>query len=305
MIELFSSDKAEGLEPLPVLPATTVVTYGKKILVCMPWQKHVSPITSMCVTNLVDRKRTATMMNFGDAFVAHSRNHCADFFLKGDFEWMLTVDDDMVIPFGNAMWYNAYTGFNFSEKFAGWNALDRLMSHKKSLVGALYFGRHQYGPPVYNEGTANPQEATYARGGPYDLIRPTKWVGTGCMLIHRSVFEDIEKKFPTIARGPDKSGGQWFTSTEVTFMEDVIRARAALDGELNGERAYKALTLLDAAIAKARVDNCLGCGEDVSFCRRAMAAGHQPYVDMGLICGHIGHKVYGPDSTKNKPVLSR
>jgi hypothetical protein len=305
MTELFSSDKTEGLAPLPVLPPTTVVTYGKKVLVCLPWQKHVSPITAMCVTNLVDRKRTATMLNFGDAFVAHSRNSCADHFLKGDFEWMLTIDDDMIIPFGNAQWFNAFTGMNLPEKFAGLNALDRLMSHKKSLVGALYFGRHAFGPAVYNEGTANPQEADYARSGPHDLVKPTKWVGTGCMLIHRSVFEDIEKKFPLLARGADGNGGQWFTSTEVSFMQDVIHAREALDGPLTGEKAYKALTLLDAAISKAKVENTLGCGEDVSFCRRAAASGHQPYVDMGLICGHLGHKVYGPSNTGNKPALSR
>lgn len=305
MIEIFNSDKTEGLAPVPVLPATTVTLYGRKVLLAFPWQKHLSPITSMCVTNLVDRRRTATMLNFGDAFVAHSRNSLGDHFLKGDFEWMLTIDDDMVIPFGNAQWFNAFTGFNLPDNFAGLNALDRLMSHKKTLVGALYFGRHQNGPPVYNEGTANPQEATYARGGPYDLIKPTKWVGTGCMLIHRSVYEDIEKKFPILSRGPDGTGGQWFTSSEVSLLQDVIRARESLDGPLTGEKAYKAMTLLDAAIAKAKVENSLGCGEDVSFCRRAAAAGHQPYIDMGLICGHMGHRVYGPKNTENKPAMSR
>ena len=39
-------------------------------------------------------------------------------------------------------------------------------------------------------------------------------------------------------------------------------------------------------------------GEDVTFCIRAAAAGHQPHVDLGLICGHQGSKIYGQPSMK-------
>ena len=33
-------------------------------------------------------------------------------------------------------------------------------------------------------------------------------------------------------------------------------------------------------------------GEDISFCRRAKAAGHQPHVDLGLPVFHVGYKTY-------------
>ena len=182
--------------------AEAVVVYHKKVMVVLPWWKQVSPITAFCVAQLIDRRRTSSMLNFGDAFIAHSRNSCVDIFLQSPCDWYLTIDDDMIVPFGNAKWFQAHTGFDdFPEKFLGLNAIDRLMSHKKSLVGALYFGRHRNGPPVYNEGGASAEEAAYARRAPYDLVKPTRWVGTGCMLVHRSVFEDIEKKFPRLARG--------------------------------------------------------------------------------------------------------
>jgi hypothetical protein len=181
------------------------------------------------------------------------------------------------------------------------------MSHQKSVVGGLYFGRHKFGPPVTNEGSANPAVADYYRNGPYDKIQETRWVGTGCLLTHRSVFEDIEKKFPAIAR-TGKHGGHWFTSTEASLFDQVSRIREALaDGPVTAEKGFKALAGLDSAIALAKSENSLGVGEDVSFCLRAKAAGHTPYVDLGLICGHLGHCVYGPKNTGNKPLktLSR
>ena len=282
-----------------VAPAASVAVYNRKVMIAMPWQKQVSPITAFCVGQLIDRRRTTAVLNFGDAFVAHSRNSIADTFLASECEYLLTIDDDMVVPFGSAAWYAANTGFNFAEKFMGLNALDRLMSHRKSLVGGLYFGKYKHGPAVYNEGSSEPE---YARAAPHDCIKPTRWVGTGCMLTHRTVFEAIEKKFPRLARLGAK-GGQWYTSTEASLMDRIERVRDRLtDGTpLDGRAAYAALDGVSAALAAVSQENTLGSGEDVSFCLRAAASGHQPYVDMGLVCGHIGHCVYGPQNTSEKP----
>lgn len=286
-----------GVEPVPAALPEVVKHFGKKILVVKPWQKSVHPLTAFSVSQLENRARTASILNFGDAFVAHSRNKCADVFLSTDLEWMLTIDDDMIVPFGDARWYRSNTGFNFPEPFASFNALDRLLSHGKTLVGALYTGRYPKSPPMYNEGP-NAEESRYARSGPHNLIKPTKWVATGCMLIHRSVFEDIEKRFPRLARGADKKGGQWFTSTEASLLDRVERLKNSLTASMmTAESAYVALAGLEAAVAESRAENSLGFGEDVSFCVRAQSAGHTPYVDMGLVCGHIGHCVYGLHNT--------
>ena len=301
-MSLFRPDSTSGVTPVGVPSAEAVVVYHKKVMVVLPWWKQVSPITSFCVAQLIDRRRTSSMLNFGDAFIAHSRNSCVDIFLQSPCDWFLTIDDDMVVPFGNALWFRAHTGFDdFPEKFLGLNAIDRLMSHRKSLVGALYFGRHRNGPPVYNEGGASAEEAAYARKAPHDLAKPTKWVGTGCMLVHRAVFEDIEKRFPRLARGQDKMGGNWFTSTEADLMERIHALRSKLQtGPLDGNKAYEAMAGLEDVIAHANADNSMGFGEDVSFCLRAAAAGHQPHVDMGLVCGHLGHFCYGPRTTETK-----
>jgi hypothetical protein len=206
---------------------------------------------------------------------------------------MLTIDDDMVVPFGDAKWFQFYSGFNFPDRFKGLNAIDRLMSHGKSLVGALYFGRSPGAFPVYNEG---PAEAEYARQGPHDTCKPTRWVGTGCMLIHRTVFESIEKKFPRLSRVVNNGHGQYFTSTEASLLDSVVKVRDGLQKNASPSGAFEALRALDHAIALSTSENFLGAGEDVSLCLRAAASGHQPHIDMGLICGHLGTHCFGPKS---------
>jgi hypothetical protein len=280
-------------------PSASIKLFDKKILLTLPWGKMTNPMTAFCVAQLCDKRRTSSLLNFGDAFVAHSRNSCADHFLKSGLEWQLTIDDDMLLPFGNAQWFNGFSGFNLPEPFASFNTIDRLMSHGKTLVGALYFGRHPNGPPVMNEGMANPQVAAKIRACvPKDELLPTRWVGTGCLLIHRSVYEDIEKRFPNLARGADKKGGQWFSSSEHTAMDWITKTRDLLsNGPMTGEKCVKAYEMLERAAAEARSNSSLGSGEDVQFCIRAKESGHQAYVDLGLLAGHIGHCIYGPKNT--------
>ena len=126
------------------------------------------------------------------------------------------------------------------------------------------------------------------------------------MLGHRSVFEDIEKKFPRLSRGHDGRGGNWFTSTEASLLQQVSAIRDAIQGKpLDGNAAYTAMAGLEDVLARAQAENSLGYGEDVSFCLRAAAAGHQPHVDMGLVCGHLGHFCYGPRSTYARGLQTR
>ena len=291
------SDHGEGVVPIAAFPPAAVIPLQNKVLLVSPWQKNLHPLTSFCCTQLTDRRRTASALSYGDAFVAHTRNTCADHFLSSPCEWMLSVDDDMVLQFGNAAWFRQYSGFNLPDSKMGYNTLDRLLSHGKTLVGALYFGRHRGAKAVYNEAGANPKEDAYARTLP-DVCKPTRWVGTGAILIHRKVFEDIEKRFPRLSRKGDGKGGNWFTSTEASLVDQVSKLRDSLQGiPLTGDVAYKAMAGLESILAMAAHENPLGSGEDVSFCLRAQAAGHTPHVDLGLIAGHVGNCVYGPHNT--------
>ena len=283
----------------PSLPSAE--SLRQKVMIALPWMKSANPVTAFCVASLVDKRRTALLLNHGDSFVAHSRNSIGDKFLASGLEWLLTIDDDMIVPNGHADWFNENTGFNLPARYAGLNTLDRLLSHGKTLVGGLYFGRNKHGPPMYEAGCNNPDEAKFARMAPHDTVRPTRWVATGCLLIHRKVFLDIEKAFPRLARKPNGKGGNWFSTSEHRLLERVDEIREYLSkGPMDGEKALKAFQLLESASAEARHNSGLGFGEDVQFSIRAKEAGHQPYVDLGLVCGHVGACVYGPGNTTKR-----
>lgn len=279
-----------GVTPIPMPTSDSFRPLTNKVLLILPSYKSVSPMTTVCVAQLSDRRRVALMQNFDDAFVAHTRNNCAREFLRSSYEWALWMDDDMIVPCGQPGWFKAYCGWpKFPDKFASMNAIDRLLSHQKTVVGGLYFGRRPGAGPVYAEGMSIKSEADYARSGPHDLIKPTNWIGFGCTLTHRSVFDDIVKRYSSL-------NGQWFTSSEHRLMDDVSKTLKMLgEGPMTGEKALKAYEMLDAAKTHADKVCSLGVGEDVIFCRRARESGHQVYVDMGLVCGHVGHRVY-PDN---------
>lgn len=304
MNDLLFETKSSGIPAIPVSPPKSIITYSSKVTIALPWMKIVSPLTAFSVAQLMDKRRTASMLSWGDSFVAHSRNHCVDEFLKTDSEWLAMFDDDMVFPFGNAKWYRAFTGWEwYPEPFASFNAIDRLMSHKKSVVGGLYFGRHESGPPVTAIGASNSKAAEYMRKGPHDEIMSTGWVGTGAILIHRQVFEDIEKKFPQLARGPNGEGIQVFTSSEHELLDGIKRVHSMLsEGVMDSMKAMRAYEMIDGLLTKTRHTSPHGVGEDVIFGRRATQAGHEVFVDLGLVCGHIGHKIFGPRNTAPKKI---
>lgn len=256
---------------------------GRQVMLCLPHYKTSNPRTSFSLMAMFDRRRMAQSLDFGDAFVAHSRNKLAAGFLRSKMEWALFVDDDNVPPFGNAALYNSFTGFNLPDKFAGMHGIDRLMSHGKTLIGGLYRGRWPQSGPVFGEG---PAFTRYLEEAPRDEIRETQWVGFGFVLIHRSVFEDIEKAFPDLARDEDGSCGNWFTSSEHDLVKAVQQALAESDPEIMRK-------ILELGLAKSNRTSNLGVGEDVIFCRRAAQAGHPCFVDLGCIVAHLGEFPYG------------
>lgn len=271
---------------------------GKKVAILLPWYKQTNPVTSFCVAGLLDRVKMSCILNFNDAFISHSRNFLATQFLQTGIEWSFSLDDDMIVPWGNGPWFNKMSGFNLPEQFAGQNILNRLLSHNKKVIGALYFGRNAEGKPLYAEGWANPMEAAKARQAPFDAISPTRWVATGALLVHRQVFLDIEKSYPALARKGEKPG-QWYSPSEHDLVGAATQALQVLGDKTSTDAAkvIEALRILDNGKKLAEHNSILGMGEDVQFCTRAAAVGHTPHVDFGCLAGHIGYACYGPKNT--------
>jgi hypothetical protein len=261
---------------------------GRKVAMLLPWYKQVNPVTSFCLMGLFNPSTMRVFMACQDAFIVHTRNTLARKFLNSPCEWAVMFDNDMVFPFGSSEFFNGITQFDFPEEFSGVRTIHRLMSHGKSLVGGLYFGRNADGQPMFREGISDPDVNALVRKGPQNKLLVTRWVATGCLLIHRTVFEDINKKYPDL-------GDHWFTPSEADLLEVVKTVRSMLgNGKFSNEEIDR---MLAAALEQAQSNSKPGSGEDVTFCIRAGLAGHQPHVDLGLVCGHIGDTVYGPFNT--------
>jgi hypothetical protein len=260
---------------------------NKRVLIALPWYRAAHPLTTVALLNLFQKDCMATSISFGDAFIAHARNKLASKFLASKFDWMLMLDDDMVPPCGNAAWFNEQTKLKFPEWAAGFNTIERLISHGKTLIGATYFGRSPGAPPVFAEGISRNEDLL--RTGPRNEIIPTKWIGTGCLMFHRSVFTAIEEKFPHLSREQNNGTGQWFTSSEHDLHRAVEEAILLLESGANFRVIQE---VLEAGKRKSQVHSSMGMGEDVQFCVRATQAGHQPYVDLGLWNGHYGPACY-------------
>ena len=282
--------------PDPSAKSAAPTTPGPRVSILLPWYKSTNPLTATSVAALLKRADTGWSVDFGDAFVAHSRNKLATKFLAGKSDWCLWVDDDMIVPFGDEAWINHYCGF--SRKIAGTNAIDKLAQSGKTLIGALYRGRYPGGDFMFSEARTSKKLGQEIFKGNQKGIRPTDWVGTGCMLVHRQVFLDIEAKFPHLARRGSEDG-QWFSSSEHDLVNGVDRVIKVLDDPSASEAAKLQEVKRILSLSRQASDNNskLGTGEDVIFCHRARQAGHQPYVDLDCVAGHCGSHVYGFDST--------
>lgn len=241
---------------------------GRDVCLCIPFLKQTNPGTAVAIAAIamdLGKERMSFKHQLGDGVIANSRNKLAEAFLKEtNCPWSFWIDDDMIPPIGRSdLWkYMTHAPKNYPDKASGMHCVERLLSHKKYIVGGTYYGRTPEGAPMFHEAMFD-KEAHMAARNVVDGIRKTDWVGTGCMLIHRQVFLDIQKTQPELAPVTERS------------MTRAIRK----------EWDFFRMTETN--------------GEDVSFCARARAAGHEIFIDTGLQVAHIGYASYCGWNTDN------
>lgn len=293
----------------PVLDADWA---GKDVMLCLPQYKTTNPQTLFSLLGIWDRAKFGALVEYGDAFIIHARESLADKFLKSGLPFSLWMDDDMIVPMGDANWFRNQTGMHFlTDEFAGLHTGNRLRSHEKSIVGGLYFGRKPHGRAMYYDAMVDSlegaQENRRAHTAPINGIKQTKWVGTGCLWVAREVFLDIQNTHPHLAPTFPKEPFHFFSNASdgamLRFDEIEAQLGAAKQQAEGGSHEVALQHLNDAVrlVAEARSDNLRTAhhmqGEDQTFGIRAGKAGHPSFVDLGLVCGHIGTCVYGPHNT--------
>jgi hypothetical protein len=164
-----------------------------------------------------------------------TRESMVDAALKQGFEWIFFLDSDVILP----------------DK-----ALEKLFSHKQPLINGMYKAKKPGGffwavwmrikSPDGKE-AFSPISTWTGRLIQCDVI------GTGCMLVHRSVFEKIHEKFPGLP----------------FFLWTKDRNSSLLDK----------LGLPDTLMRDV--------SEDFFFCLLAKQAGFPMVVDTSVRCKHI------------------
>lgn len=256
MIE-YDPDPIHAVKPLYETPEL-----GKRLAILMVTNRAVQPATMESLIRLYEPAKMQFIRQTTN-FLTRGRNQAAWKFLQSGCEWAFWVDDDMILPCGDAEWFKSVCSAPaFPDTFAGLNTIGRLLYHKKTLIGGCYFNRTPTGKAQFNEAALNREiDAMIHVAGPRNEIRATKWVANGCMLVHRSVYEDMAKN--GIAVRLDEAHERYL-----------------------GYR-YGFFDPLEP-----------GMGEDVSFCLRAEKAGHQAFVDLSVMPSHIGQMAYNYFNTK-------
>lgn len=228
-----------------------VVGLNSRIMMMFPFYKTTNPGTAfaMFATGLrYGIKRMGGFMWTG-ARIHYSRNRLAAQFIASESEWSIWLDDDMIPPIGNSSWLRWISNLpsNYPENFANQEYVGRLLSHNKKLVGGLYFGRNENGSPMFHEGLIS-RSAHMAARAFTDELRPTEWVATGTICVHRDVFLDIKNACPEIA--PKNPKGHWgFFDESDGNGEDVsfcLRAKKA------GHQAH-----VDLGLISGHVGHCV------------------------------------------------
>lgn len=228
----------------------------KDVMILRPVLRDVHSLVHHATLAVFDKGTMGYDAQTGDAVISHSRNMLADRFMESNYEWALWWDDDVVPPIGNAAWSKTNLQSmptSYPDKFLNINPIRRLQTHGKTIIGGLYFGRKRPWTPICERKT---DTVSAFKNVPRAEIRPVGWVGTGFLLVHRSVFEDMRERFKGLA--PKSGAVNPYEKVWDFFKPDRDQA------------------------------------EDVSFCKRAAECGHQPYVDLSVVCAHVGDYCFGP-----------
>lgn len=208
----------------PVAPDTATLAYVHDVEVAHSW--HLS-VVNLLGHDISSRQRIIAggfiAMRYGSGGIIDARNKVAAQFLDGDAEWLFWVDTDM--------------GFEP-------DTLDRLLASahpvQRPIVGALCFAQRETAPDGYGGYHVRAVPTVYqwaeledGRHGftpwwdyPRDQVVPVAGTGSACIVIHRSVLEQIET-----ASGPVWYDRMTNPTTGQRISEDLsLCARAAALG---------------------------------------------------------------------------
>jgi len=208
---------------------------GRDIFVGFPCYKTTNPVTAFALIAMAldfGKDKIRFDMSIGDAMIYHSRNKIAQKFLETDAKWLLMIDDDIIPCIGRPNWMKSTvpSARNMNDAPLQRHALQRLIGANKTLIGGAYFGRQEGAPLMCSDRSLEPKARAYQ-----DEVAPVDWVATGCMLVHRKVFQDIKEKYPELKSPIPNGEFDYFHPINSATGEDVSFCKRAKE---SGHQPY-------------------------------------------------------------------
>tara|TARA_B100000424_G_C22941296_1_gene500945 strand:+ start:788 stop:1753 length:966 start_codon:yes stop_codon:yes gene_type:complete len=239
------------------------------------------------LTNTILGEKLEAEFNYvaGDSLVCRARDKLAAAFMQSDCEWQLQIDSDIIFPNGMgqdlaqyyANWmdtdtFNLFLGEGVFRLALSMNAIDEILrsgiQDGKKIVGGYYFWRG--GMKNFNEagslfdGTDEKWEIEF-KLRPDNYIK-TDRLATGFLLIHRSVYEAMDKKYPELSYD--------LPSVYPNIPTMAYYTPIVTQETINGKKQnfYRS--------------------EDYALGYRAKECGFEPCLNMNLLLGHKGSTIY-------------
>ena len=225
-VDLVTESRRDGM------PSYRTEFNGRDIMVGYVCYNQTNPKTAFAMLAMaLDFGRDKIRFDFCDEKnITYARNVIAERFLQTDAKYLLMLDDDIVPCIGRPNWIKAVA--NSAKDVADIplqrHIIHRLLNSGKTLIGGAYFGRQENATLMCSDQTLAISARRYD-----DFLAPVNWIGTGCLLIHRSVFEDIQKKYPELATSNEDAKFDFFLpSTSNTNDGIAFCKRAKESGHL-------------------------------------------------------------------------
>jgi hypothetical protein len=213
--EPFVVDEASGR--YSIWPARTT----HPITVCLATNRDIPPAVFFSFIWMFRKYELGIEMQT-DTMLPRARNMVASRALAGPSKWLLWLDSDMMIPIGNPDWFRKKSkSIQLSAGSAGLDLIERLLAHKQPLVGGVYAARSDNSQmviqPDIDPRTASDFDlANRIRRGQQRGLSSVEWLGFGCALVHRRVFEAVRNRL-----AGNRPGEVGFFDTEGSKGEDV------------------------------------------------------------------------------------
>lgn len=216
-----------------------------------------------------------------------NRNRIVHTFLhETDAEWLFWTDADNSPPVG---------------------AIPRLLATGYKIVSGLYYGGSMDTELIPIAYLKNKQGAYHTLDDVYQWERgeivPVDAVGSGCCLVHRSVYEVIEAEYAIFQR---LSGGVTCVRKKDIRGEVLESTRHPYDGQVHKGVLYERLVPVTIENPKFPFYICqYGRSEDMWFCELAKSVGFPIMLDTSVEVGHVKTKTYvGKDFREQKGLVT-